>query len=85
MTGDQTAIATEKEDRVQLLRRIGESLYGERWQSDLARDLPVNTRTMRYLVSGGWVIQDWVFARCKILIAERVEALQALAKQLDRY
>jgi methylphosphotriester-DNA--protein-cysteine methyltransferase len=30
-----------------LLRDVGEALYGPRWQSDLARDLGVSDRTMR--------------------------------------
>jgi hypothetical protein len=75
----------ELEERVQLLRRIGEALYGERWQSDLARDLAVHPRTMRYLMSGGWTIQDWVLARCKTLIGERLDGLQGLAEELEGY
>jgi hypothetical protein len=31
----------------ELLARIGAALYGEQWQSDLARALGVNARTMR--------------------------------------
>jgi len=29
------------------LNKIGEALYGERWQSTLARDLGLNLRTMQ--------------------------------------
>ncbi len=34
------------------LRSIGERLYGPRWQTKLARALPVSTRTIRYRLSG---------------------------------
>lgn len=35
-----------------LLRRVGEALFGERWQSSLARDLAVSDRTMRRWAAG---------------------------------
>ena len=35
-----------------LLRDTGETLYGPRWQSDLARDLEVSDRTMRRWIAG---------------------------------
>lgn len=36
----------------QLLRAVGEALYGPRWQSELARDLGMSGRHMRRLASG---------------------------------
>lgn len=33
--------------RSEILRRTGEALYGERWQSRLSRDLGVTDRTVR--------------------------------------
>lgn len=35
-----------------LLRDTGTALYGPRWQSDLARDLGVSDRTVRYWLAG---------------------------------
>ena len=35
------------------LRAIGEGLFGLRWQRDLARELSVNERTVRYWLHGG--------------------------------
>jgi hypothetical protein len=35
-----------------LLRTIGEQLYGPRWQTDLSRDISVSDRTMRRWTSG---------------------------------
>lgn len=34
------------------LRAVGELLYGERWQSPLAKDLGVNDRTVRKWADG---------------------------------
>ena len=35
-----------------LLRQVGEALYGERWQTPLSRALGVGDRTVRRWVSG---------------------------------
>lgn len=35
-----------------LLRRIGEALYGERWQSALAAELGIADRSLRYWLAG---------------------------------
>ncbi|MFO0847813.1 MAG: adhesin [Gemmataceae bacterium] len=49
------------------LRKIGEHTYGPRWQTKLARALPVSTRTVRYWLSGKRKIRP--------VIAERVRDL----------
>ncbi len=49
------------------LRTIGEQLYGPRWQTKLARALPVNDRTVRRWLSGERKIRP--------LVAERIKAL----------
>lgn len=36
----------------ELLAACGEALFGPRWQSDMARLLSVNDRTVRYWVAG---------------------------------
>src|ERR1700730_4441841 len=36
----------------ELLKRVGESVYGQQWQAPLARDLGVNERSMRRWVAG---------------------------------
>lgn len=50
------------------LRSIGERLYGPRWQSKLARALPVSPRSVRYWLSGKHQIRP--------VIAERIRALK---------
>jgi hypothetical protein len=49
------------------LRTIGESLYGPRWQTKLARALPVNPRTVRRWLAGKTKIRQ--------LVAERIKSL----------
>ncbi len=49
------------------LREIGESLYGKRWQTKLAKTLPVTPRSVRYWLSGKHQI--------KPVIAERIKSL----------
>jgi hypothetical protein len=53
------------------LRTIGESLYGSRWQSKLARALPVSTRCIRYWLSGKRVIREVIARRIRSLTAGR--------------
>ena len=38
-----------------LLTLIGKALYGDQWQSDMARALDINPRTVRYWVAKGEV------------------------------
>lgn len=54
------------------LRNIGERLYGSRWQTKLARALPVSTRPIRYWLSGERQIRT--------LVAERIRALAEARK-----
>jgi hypothetical protein len=49
------------------LRKIGEGLYGKRWQTALARTLPVSSRSVRYWLSGKHPIRE--------VIAERIRGL----------
>lgn len=51
------------------LRDIGERLYGPRWQTKLARALPMSPRTVRYWLSGK--------RRLRPVIAERIRGLSS--------
>jgi hypothetical protein len=51
------------------LREIGEQLYGPRWQTKLARALPVNVRSVRRWLSGERNIRP--------VIAERIRGLSS--------
>ena len=50
------------------LRSIGEKLYGPRWQTKLARALPVSPRSVRYWLSGKHAIRE--------VIARRIRGLE---------
>jgi hypothetical protein len=52
------------------LRKVGERLYGQRWQSKLAKALPVNVRTVRYWLSGKRNIREVIARRINQLAAE---------------
>ena len=49
------------------LGKIGEQLYGPRWQAKLARALPVSPRAVRYWLAGKRAIRP--------VIAERIRSL----------
>lgn len=60
------------------LEQIGSALYGPRWQSELARALGVNDRTVRRWVSGETPLPDSVLVELRALVAARIEALRRL-------
>jgi len=47
------------------LKQVGESLYGTRWQTKLARELPINVRTLRRWLSGEVAIRPIVANRIR--------------------
>lgn len=71
------------EARVQLLRRVGASLYGSRWQVALAGDLNVSDRTMRRWVSGEWPVPDRAWGELRQLVTARRTALGHVAVELE--
>lgn len=67
-----------------LLQRVGEALYGPRWQSDLSRDLGVSDRTVRNWVSGASEPPAGVYLDCLRLVTERAAMLDELIEPLKR-
>jgi hypothetical protein len=73
-------------DQREMLRRAGEALYGERWQSELSRAVGVSDRTMRRWVSdpceipgGVWNdIQDLLLTRCVAIEKVRNEIIRVI-------
>lgn len=61
-----------------ILRAYGEALFGPRWQSELARALDVNERTMRRWLAGDTPIPDGLADDLAKLKAERIKLLRAL-------
>lgn len=53
------------------LRKIGQSLYGKRWQTKLAARLKVNPRTVRRWLSGDRKITPMVADYLMIIFRDR--------------
>jgi hypothetical protein len=78
-------IETRSGDR-KLLREIGEALYGERWQSEMARKLEVEDRAIRRWLTEQNVIPAGVWASLLEILRWRevsmMEARQRLARRV---
>lgn len=53
------------------LRTIGERLFGPRWQTSLARALPVTARSVRHWLSGHHPIREVIARRIRALESEK--------------
>lgn len=67
-----------------LLVECGEALYGQQWQSALARDLGVADRTVRRWVAGTSEVPAGLYVDLLRLTQERAAALDALAPRLRK-
>ena len=56
------------------LRSHGELLYGTRWKSNLAAELPISTRSIRYWLAGTHVIRPVIVKRIEAMVAERLRS-----------
>ena len=65
-----------------LLAETGRALYGERWQSEVARALNVSDRTMRRWVAGQDAPRPGVYLDLLRLVMERAVELDELADKL---
>lgn len=65
-----------------LLVECGEALYGQQWQSALARDLGVADRTVRRWVAGTSEVPAGLYVDLLRLTQERAARLDALALRL---
>ena len=69
---------------VDQLTAIGTALYGQQWQSALARDLGVADRTMRRWVAGESPIPTGIIADLHRLLRERQINIQELLADLPQ-
>lgn len=67
-----------------LLRRVGEALYGPRWQSDLAAALGVADRTVRRWLAGDDIPRAGVRSDLLALLEARQELLRHVALEMKR-
>lgn len=65
-----------------LLVECGQALYGQQWQSALARDVGVSDRTMRRWTAGTHDVPTGLYVDLLRLTQERAAALDALADLL---
>lgn len=66
------------------LKEIGELLYGDRWQSALARDLEVTDRTVRRWAAGKFRVAADVPRKLRKVMAARATLLAAVRRKLPR-
>lgn len=68
-------------------KAIGQYLYGEKWQSPLARKLNVNIRTLQRWTSGDYHITDWVCDEVFEMAAQKqlLEILPIIESFLEKY
>ena len=66
-----------------LLRLVGEALYGERWQTPIAVDLGVSDRAVRYRLSKEIPCPDDTGSRLLEIVVRKREALAHLEEQVE--
>jgi hypothetical protein len=62
------------------LHALGEALFGERWQSSLARSLGMSERHMRRLAAGTAEISEGMETEIRALAKQRGKQLLILAR-----
>ncbi len=67
-----------------IIRAAGASLFGDRFQSDLARLLGVSDRTVRRWCQGEWEPSAFVWPALRLAMEERVAALKQARRSLPR-
>lgn len=65
-----------------LLHTAGVLLFGQRWQSEMARFLEVNDRTVRYWVAGTNPVPPGVWEQLSKEVRDRQRRLKALERKL---
>ena len=68
----------------ELLLASGVALYGERWQSELSRDLDVTDRTIRRWLAGDQPVPSGVAVDLLRLVTERASDIDELIPMLKR-
>lgn len=67
-----------------LFRAIGAALYGPQWQSEFARQIGVNDRTMRRWATGAFHLPDGIWDTVLPLVEARQAELAGLRSRLDK-
>jgi hypothetical protein len=67
----------------ELLRRVGEALYGDYWQSILARNLGISRRTMQRWAAGLNPVTPSIWSGLDELLARRTAPITELRGLLE--
>lgn len=66
------------------LEAAGKALYGDRWQTDLSRDLRLSdARRIRQWMAGERPIPKGIWDDLRVLLAERQISIQEVLDKLD--
>ena len=65
-----------------LIREAGQSLFGIRFQSDLARLLGVSDRTVRRWCAGEWEPRPFVWDSLRLALDERLREIKQARRNL---
>jgi hypothetical protein len=66
------------------LREAGEALHGERWQTPLAREIPIGDRMMRLMAAGTQPVSERTAGRIDELLDLKAEAVAAVRRKRGR-
>jgi hypothetical protein len=68
-----------------LIRVVGEALWGPRWQSDMAHHLGIGDRTIRRWAAGETQPAEPLWGKLLAAIDERQEQLAQIREKIARY
>ena len=71
-------------DDAAILWEAGAAIYGERWQSSLARDLGVAVRTMQRWAVGDQPVPAGAWRDIERLLSARGQTIKAVLRRLPR-
>ncbi|KAA8385465.1 hypothetical protein FOH24_10495 [Acetobacter tropicalis] len=74
---------TNRREDDPLIHRVGRALYGTEWQSDMARDLNINLRTIQRYAAGTTPPPAGVMSDLSGIIEDRIEVLGHLAEDIQ--
>lgn len=69
----------------ELIRAVGNALYGPRWQCELARALRMGDRTVRQWLSGGYKPRRETWPKLIVLLNDRKIELDKTIEIIDLY
>lgn len=68
---------------IEQLEQSGQLLYGDQWQSNLARELSIDSRRVRQWVTGDRPISDWVGGEVMQLLKNNQSEINQFISQME--